>query len=321
MGQGQSQFEDGQIENHPFKPYVQDQTTRWRRDNDDNNDNVSQAYWEKPSQENYQSGYAEQASEPYYHGPARQEEKLVPRQKRKKKLAKPWIKLCIYSIIIIVAVSSILIRYKQVVNTSVTQAPLPIATTVYKVTSTPTLVIHDTQSQIEIHVGNAQSANLVTINANEAPAMTSKLDGNTINIADTSSYGDISITVPRRVDLQIVTGDGPVLVDGIDGKVNISTQTGPVTLNAQTLFTSSQVQTVAGSINLGAGFDPQGRYLFTTMSGNITAATAPGEPVHFIPTTLSGTIANKDHTISTIDGHQAAVQLQTVTGSIFIAIG
>lgn len=326
MGQGQSQFEENQTSRHVFKPFTKDQTYQ---PEDDDDDNVSQAHWQDTAQTDYQTGYAEPGTTKYYYATSEQGEKLVPqytgRRRRGKRfqsargrLVKPL--LCLLVCIIIIIVSAV--HNLSTINFDAFTHHMPqIEKTVYKVGTAPTLSVHVNYNQLYIHVGDAQHSSSVIIQTQNTSAMKSQIDGNTINVTDTSSDSEIDITVPRRIDLQIESDGGNVAVTGINGKVDISTQVASVHLAESTLLTSSQIKTLAGSIDLSAQFDPQGTYLFTSLGGNINVATHPDAAVHFIPSTLAGTIDNQTNSHTSGKGHQAEVTLQTTTGTISIGNG
>jgi hypothetical protein len=316
MEQGQSQFEDNQMSRSTFRPYSEDQTPDRRIDHKDDG---SQIRWQDPSPLDYQTGYAEQVSSTYDYVTPMQGEKLVPGRKRKRKLPKPLIYLFVCLLIITIPIGGSIVNARH--SSIVKHMSAKTAETIYKVGSIPTLIIHDEHDQLNIHTGDNPNAQAVIINTATRSSLTSKLDGNTINITDAAPDGNIDITVPKKVNLKIVANDGYVIVEGVDGKVDIATQTAPVRLDASTLSTSSQVTTISAALTVGAEFDPKGNYLFTSSSGDITVETSPGTPAHFINSTVNGKIHNDENVDSYIHGNQAQIHVRTVDGSIFLGNG
>jgi hypothetical protein len=259
MEQGQSQFEDNQMSRSTFQPYLENQTPDRRIDNKDDG---SQIRWQDPSPLDYQTGYAEQVSSTYDYVTPMQGEKLVPGRKRKRKLPKPLIYLFVCLLIITIPIGGSIVNARH--SSIVKHISAKTAETIYKVGSIPTLIIHDEHDQLNIHTGDNPNAQAVIINTATRSSLTSKLDGNTINITDAAPDGNIDITVPKKVNLKIVANDGYVIVEGVDGKVDIATQTAPVRLDASTLSTSSQVTTISAALTVGAEFDPKGNYLVTS---------------------------------------------------------
>lgn len=321
MGQGQSQFEEDQASKHTFTPYTKHKTEDWYMNEED-----------KAQQSEYQAGYVEQGATKYYHDVTAQGEKLVPRQpshrglnirltrtgtrKGGRILTKPLFYILACLIIMIISI----VHSFSILHATITDIkPAPqIISKVYTVGANPTLIVHDDNSRLNIHVGNTKGSNSIIIHANDAPEITSDMNDNIVEVTDYSTDGNIDITVPQRVDIQIDSKDGDVVIAGVDGKVNVSTQVAAVYLSESTLLTASQVTTVGGQIELGAKFDAQGKYLFSSLSGNIAVTTAPGEAIHFIPSTLAGTVTNLLPKETATQGQAAEIHIQTTTGAISI---
>ena len=166
----------------------------------------------------------------------------------------------------------------------------------------PTIVINDANGNIQVNAGGGSSSvdvqattqadgfgnpNKGQVSYNQSP------DGNTITIKFTSQDGsaDFNVTVPNHSNLRLQTSSGDIDVEGINGQISMSTDSGNVTATNDILSGSSNLSTASGNITakqdqlagpavlhtdsgnitFDGSINARGDYQFTTGSGNIDA--------------------------------------------------
>ena len=172
----------------------------------------------------------------------------------------------------------------------------------YATGTQPTIVINDANGNIQVNAGGGSSS--VDVQATtqadgfgnpnkEQVSYNRSADGNTITINFTSQDGstDFNVTVPNHSNLRLQTNSGDIDVEGINGQISMSTDSGNVTATNDILSGSSNLSTASGNITakqdqlagpavlhtdsgnitFDGSINARGDYQFTTGSGDIDA--------------------------------------------------
>jgi hypothetical protein len=151
----------------------------------------------------------------------------------------------------------------------------------------------------------------------------------TVN-ADSSNVIDVTITVPQGIILNLQTQDGNISVSDIIGQMTLSSGSGDIELEGDTLQQHSSIQTDSGDIDFTGAIDPHGTYQLSSNSGDITVGLGGGTPYHLHAISQSGTFTGNGaaSSFSSGDGNginqqgnvgsnpQASLTLQTQSGDI-----
>jgi Putative adhesin len=170
----------------------------------------------------------------------------------------------------------------------------------YTVKGQPTIVINDTDGAI--HVVAGKSNNDVTIQAvrqnnffGNPNDMQVKYDqnGNKIS-ANVQESGpgsvDLNVTVPQGTNLQLKTDSGDINIDGVNGQMNLKTDSGNIHALNDTLSDSSSITTNSGDINFAGTIGTSGSYQFQTDSGSVNLNGLGASEFHLVASTNSGSI-------------------------------
>ncbi len=190
----------------------------------------------------------------------------------------------------------------------------------YTVKGQPTIVINDANGAIHVVVGN--SNNDVTIQSvgqnnffgdpNDIQVKYNQ-DGNTIS-ANAQENGpgsvDLNVTVPQGTILQLNTDSGDISVNGVDGQMTLTTNSGSINASndvisgSSTITTNSgditakqtalngqeKVSTSSGDINFAGTIGTSGSYQFQTDSGSVNLSVPSASAFHVDASTPSGSI-------------------------------
>jgi hypothetical protein len=176
----------------------------------------------------------------------------------------------------------------------------------YTVTEQPTIVINDPNGTVKVTEGQSNSDIIVQPvngnnffgNPNNLPITSNQSsDGNTINVnAPGSGQGsvDLNVVVPQNANLQLITNSGDISVNGVDGQLTLTTNSGSINASNDVMSGQSTMKTNSGDITFNGTIGTTGTYQFLTNSGTVdlTVPSTPG--FHLDASTNSGTINRND---------------------------
>ena len=154
----------------------------------------------------------------------------------------------------------------------------------------------------------------------------------TFNFFNATSV-DFTITVPSTTDLQITTNAGSITVNGISGKMSLTSNAGTIGATQSSLTGSSIFKTNAGSINFTGTIGTTGTYDFETNAGSIdmtlsgsatfllNASTDAGSINTSFPVTVNRSTAGATANGEVGNSPQATLTLKTNAGSITLNKG
>ena len=190
----------------------------------------------------------------------------------------------------------------------------------YTVSAQPTIVINDTNGAVQVNVG--QSNTDVSIqavnehnffgNPNDIQPVSSK-DGNTINASVPDGQQgsvDLQVTVPPNANLQLQTASGDITVNGVNGQMTltsnsgsinasndvisgtstVSTSSGDISAKSTTFSDQATLSTDSGDINFDGTIGTGGTYQFKTNSGTVNVVLPTTPAFHVDASTNSGSI-------------------------------
>ena len=193
---------------------------------------------------------------------------------------------------------------------------------------------------------NSGSADSITVQAKKYASFGGNLNdvqinynqsGNTVNVTVHRSGNfnffnatsvDFTITVPPATDLQINTNAGSITVNGISGKMSLTSNAGTIGATQASLTGSSIFKTNAGSLNFTGSIASTGTYDFETNAGSIDMTLLGSANFHLNASTDAGSIntsfpvtVNHSTPGATANGDvgtapQATLTLKTNAGSI-----
>jgi hypothetical protein len=198
----------------------------------------------------------------------------------------------------------------------------------------PTIVITDPNGSITVNTtGNDDGVVTVQTDGRDQesiPAATVDPGNDTLNIAVDKSQSEqtLDVTVPNEADLVLKTDSGNIDITGVNGQVNLTSDSGTITLSQVSLAGNSSVSTNSGDIQFDGGIDPNGRsYQFQSESGSVDVTLPPDTSFHADVTTKSGSFnsdfpeVNSQPSGGNISGDvgdppRANVMIKTDSGSI-----
>jgi hypothetical protein len=170
---------------------------------------------------------------------------------------------------------------------------------IYTVTGQPTLLINNTDGNVQVTVGKSNTVIIQAVNGNNPfgnpnPIQpVSSQEGSTITASIPDSQpgsADLQVIVPQGADLNIKTDSGDISVNGVDGQMTLTTDNGNINASNDRLSGSSTLTTNSGDINFDGTIDTGGTYHFQTNSGRVDF-TAPASPGFYLSaSTTSGSI-------------------------------
>lgn len=195
----------------------------------------------------------------------------------------------------------------------------------YAVTGQPKIIINDTNGNIQVNVGAANSEVIIQTDkesnfSGNANSIQANIHQDSLNlIRATVPDGqpgsvDFTVTVPQGADLQLQTNSGDINVTGIDGKMtlttisgninasndvingpsSLSTTSGDITAKQTTLSNQATITTTSGDINFDGTIGTTGTYQFQTNSGSVDLTVPSAPPFHVDALTTSGSINSSD---------------------------
>ncbi len=177
-------------------------------------------------------------------------------------------------------------------------------THIYQVNSRSTLRIHENTGSITINKGGDNSR--VTIKAikrvsafNNIPTVVYSQNGNTIT-ADEHGGGsffgfsnvNFQVTVPSNTNLQIHSDTGEIQVSHINGAMSLTTNTGAIIADQDTLSGQSVFHSDTGSVTFSGSLAPNGHYEISADTGSVDVTLPSQAAFHIDATTNTGTFSS-----------------------------
>ncbi|HXR66926.1 MAG TPA: DUF4097 family beta strand repeat-containing protein [Ktedonobacteraceae bacterium] len=225
---------------------------------------------------------------------------------------------------------------------------------IYSMKGAAELDINDLSGNVTIQVATDGNPNLAVITGDGSqPAV--NYQGQKVVL---TSDSDITVTVPQSVALNLGAGQSNIEVDNFSGQLTAQTNSGDIMLNNDNLSQGSSLNTNTGNIDLESGtvadvsiisvngtitmgqvglsgkvavstggngsisyngiLDSQGKYQFTTDSGDIDL-TMPADTSMQLKVSQKGGHYNSDFPASTGSAPQASVGVTTNSGNITIS--
>jgi Toastrack DUF4097 len=185
----------------------------------------------------------------------------------------------------------------------------------------PTIIINDLSGNIQVHSGGSSGS--VTVQAikqadgfgnpnDEHVNYKPSPDGNTITINFSGQEGsvDFNVTVPDNSSVQLHTDSGNMDVEGVSGQMLLTTNSGNIHANGDTVSGNSTlttqdgniemthdmlsgnptISTSSGDITFSGSIDSTGTYQIKTDNGSIDVTLPENPGFHVDATTNSGSI-------------------------------
>lgn len=185
----------------------------------------------------------------------------------------------------------------------------------FTVSGQPTIVINDANGAVQVNVGSSNSDVVIqTVQQNSFFSTPDRIqpsvsqNANTINSSVPASQQgsvDFAITVPQETNLQLQTDSGDISVNGVDGQMTLTTNSGSINMSNDMMSGSSKMTTNSGDIVFNGTFSSRGTYQFQTVSGSIDFS-VPGTSVfHIDASTNSGSINANDFPSVSVQNNSA----------------
>ncbi len=218
------------------------------------------------------------------------------------------------------------------------------STQVFKPFGTNSVVINDAQGNVHIHTGGpGEVVQIITTSGGAFDHRPMPADG----VAQQNSDGTIAvntqptdntsldITVPDGMNITVTDQNGSVEADGVNGTLNVQTdsapvnlnnvsgqvtindQSGSVTLTQAQLSGQSTIVTSSGSITFAGTLDAQGAYRFQTDSGSVDV-TLPANAAFNLSANSAGTIKNEFGNTTVGSAPQPEVVISSNSGVISV---
>lgn len=194
----------------------------------------------------------------------------------------------------------------------------------------PTIVIEDPNGSVTVNTdGSPGSVTVQTPGQDQVSVPSSSYNSSedSLHIAVDNSQTDLEVTVPNEADLVIRTSSGDIDVTGVNGQVNLSSDSGTIGLSQVSLAGNSSVSTNSGDITFDGAIDPHGTYRFLSSSGSVDVTLPSDSSFHAAITPNNGSFdsgfpeVNSPPSGGTIEGNVgksplANVIIKTDNGSI-----
>jgi hypothetical protein len=199
------------------------------------------------------------------------------------------------------------------------------------------IAINDSSGDVIVQVANGNTDKVgVQTDDGSQPAIAYSSNAATMTISANNS--NLIVLVPQNVSLHINSNSGRIEVDGYSGQLSAQSDSGTITLNGDAVNGQSTISSSSGDIRLNQdalrgqvtintggngniGFsgllDSQGKYQFTTDSGNIDLYLPIGTPMQVQDSPGSGSYQS-DFPNLTGTAPQASVTVKTNSGTIGI---
>ncbi len=298
----------------------------------------SQGY--PPPQQGFPPSQGYPPQQGYYPGPG-----VAPRRSRG-----PWLGCLIAFIIILVLCSGgsivgTLLGFGLGIGGSFRNSVTEPAQT-FTVSTNPSPVLTLTSDGGSVTVNRGSANNRIIVQAKKYASFGGNLNnvqinyglsGNTLTVAASNSgmfnffnatNVDFIVTVPNTTDLQIHTNAGSINVNGVNGKMSLTSNAGSIVATQSSLTGSSTFKTNAGSVNFNGSIGSTGTYDFETNAGSIDMTLSGNPSFHLNANTNVGSIntsfpvtVNRNTVGATANGDvgtapQATLTLKTNAGSI-----
>ncbi len=162
----------------------------------------------------------------------------------------------------------------------------------YPVGVHPTIVITDPNGSITVNTGGRSGfVTVQTLGRDQESVPSATYSGDSLQIGvDKSPWSqtDLEVTVSDEADLVIRTNSGDIDVTGVNGQVNLTSDSGTITLSQVSLARNSSVSTNSGDIRFDGVIDRNGSYQFQSESGSVDVTLPPDTSFHAAVTTKSG---------------------------------
>jgi len=169
----------------------------------------------------------------------------------------------------------------------------------FLVSGQPTIVINDTNGNVQVNVGKNNDVVIQPINGNNLFGNPNSIqpnisqNGNTINASVPDGQQgsvDFTVTVPQGANLQLQTDSGDITVNGVDGQMTLATNSGSINASNDVLNGSSTMTTNSGDIRFDGTVGTSGTDQFLTSSGSVDLTLPSTSAFHLDATTNSGSI-------------------------------
>ncbi len=210
--------------------------------------------------------------------------------------------------------------------------------TIVSVGEQPTVVIN--RNAGAVHISPAATGGKITIQASgpnssfdngPIPYQRSGDNKQIITFDLSNVEGDeVDLTVPPATNLNITTNGDDIVVDGLSGQIQLSSNGGALTATHMHFSGNSSMETNAGAVTFQGTLDPAGTYKFDNNDGAISL-TFPANASFHLDATINGGMIHSDFseiTISQDEAHgtvgsapYAQVTVSTNAGSISIYKG
>jgi hypothetical protein len=169
----------------------------------------------------------------------------------------------------------------------------------FLVSGQPTIVINDTNGNVQVNVGKNNDVVIQPINGNNLFGNPNSIqpnisqNGNTINASVPDGQQgsvDFTVTVPQGANLQLQTDSGDITVNGVDGQMTLATNSGSINASNDVLNGSSTMTTNSGDIRFDGTVGTSGTDQFLTSSGSVDLTVPSTSAFHVDATTNSGSI-------------------------------
>ncbi len=202
------------------------------------------------------------------------------------------------------------------------------------------LSINDSSGDVNVQIGNIGTKEITVQIGNNASSPDVTYTGNGMTLSS-SDDGSVTVIVPPDAGLGLNINANSVEIDGFTGQVVAQTVSGSITLREDTLSGQSTITSQSGDITLdhdglsgqvtvqtgGSGtidfngtLDSQGKYQFTTDSGDITLDLPANTAMQVSSSPGTGNYQN-DFANPTGGTPRAAVTVKTNSGDIGIHQG
>ncbi|GHO89245.1 DUF4097 family beta strand repeat-containing protein [Dictyobacter formicarum] len=306
MSQQQSQFDEKWPQERPYAPQYYAESQVQRDINRDPREQPvgPQEYYSPVPPDGYTASYG-------------QGEKLRPRPPRRTHRTRNWIIGIIVVLALVWGASASVRSVHHPMNME--SKPQPV-TTSFSYTGSQ-LIFHGIKGNVHIHTGNTSQ---VQVNTSGNINVKGSSDNGVITLQQVMSGksdfgsndgGNIDLTVPKDMQLTVDMPIGPVDIDGVTGKLNISAGDGEISVNNTTLHDGSTLKTANGPIRFDGSLDPKGSYDFETYNGSVSVRLPKGDVAAVSTNTMHGDVNNHLNT-ATNDPNAAIVTIKTLNGSI-----
>jgi hypothetical protein len=184
----------------------------------------------------------------------------------------------------------------------------------FLVSGQPTIVINDTNGNVQVNVGKNNDVVIQPINGNNLFGNPNSIqpnisqNGNTINASVPDGQQgsvDFTVTVPQGANLQLQTDSGDITVNGVDGQMTLATNSGSINASNDVLNGSSTMTTNSGDIRFDGTVGTSGTDQFLTSSGSVDLTMPSTSAFHLDASTNSGSINASDFSSVTVQNNNS----------------